>query len=133
MGSDSKHRAQVDMLANVIYDLKHRISTPCYRSGNITDCFNAIAQFLPPILNFKLSKGSLFISGDSLTWLDFLFLEMVFFMEFLYPNIFKDFPYLLPYKNRVKDLPNLKEYFFSPKKCIDMKYTFNNKVAKINN
>lgn len=58
LGQDLKHRAQVSMLANVVYDLKQKITIPCYTTGKIGECYNAIAENLPKILNFKLSKGS---------------------------------------------------------------------------
>ena len=121
------------MLANVVYDLKQKITIPCYTTGKIGECYTAIAENLPKILEFKLNKQSHFICGDSLTWLDFFFFEIVLFMEFLHPNLLKDFPYLKNYKQRMNDLPNIKEYFFNPRTCIDLKYQFNNKVAKINN
>ena len=50
--------------------------------------------------------------------------------EFLEPTLMTTYPKLAEYKTAVFELPGVKEYVSNPD-CIEFKYTFNNKVAKI--
>ena len=120
------------MLANVLYELKMKFTMPCYTSGDQSVCANEINDRLPKVLDFKLNKGSKFLCGDSVSWLDFVFLEFVFTMEWLVPTLCTDYSCLTAYKASMCALPGLKEYIEDPN-CIEHKYTFNNKVAKLNN
>ena len=125
-------KAEVNQLANVIQNFKMKITMPCYTTGNADDCKQAIADLLPPILEFKLNKGAKFISGDQVSWLDFYFVEVINLAEFLEPSLMTTHPKLAEYKTAVFELPGVKDYVSNPD-CIEFKYTFNNKVAKINN
>ena len=52
-------------------------------------------------------------------------------MEWAQPSLCTDYPVLATYKQTMSDLPGLKEYLSND--CMEFKYTFNNKVAKLNN
>jgi hypothetical protein len=72
----------------------------------------AIRDKLPSILN-ALGQNK-FIAGDDLTWLDFLFLETIYHMEFSEPGLLTIYPVLVAYKQRITSLPGLKEYLEKP-------------------
>jgi glutathione S-transferase len=131
LGKDAQHKASVNMLANVIFAFKMKLLTPCYMNGDQQECLNGLKEDLPAILEYKLNQGSKFIAGDEPVWLDFLFLEMVYLMNWLQPTLLTDYPSLATYKETMCNLPGLKEYIADPN-CIENNYTFNNKVAKIN-
>ena len=109
-----------------------KLTMPCYMSGDAAECKKANADLLPAILDFKLNKGSKFITGDKLSWLDFYFVEVVCMSEFVDPTLMETFAKLKAYREAVFELPGVKEYLSNPA-CVEPKYTFNNKVAKINN
>ena len=132
IGKDAQTKAEVNQLANVITNFKMKITMPCYMSGDVEEIKSAITSLLPAIVDFKLNKGSKFISGDQVSWLDFYFVEVVCAAEMMHPAMMTEFPNLVAYKAAMFELPGLKEYISSPD-CIEHKYLFNNKVAKINN
>ena len=73
-----------------------------------------------------------FLSGDSPTYMDFFFFELIEMNKFVMPTLFKEFPKAESFWNAMRNLPGLKEYLDDPN-CIDKHRPFNNTVAKINN
>ena len=66
------------------------------------------------------------------TWIDFYLFEVLQLLAWNNPNFFTEFPSLEGYCNNVKSLPGLAEYLADPNHR-EATYTFNNKIAKINN
>ena len=92
LGKTPQQRAEVNQLANVITNWKMKLTMPCYTSGDPEEIKKQIATLLPPIADFKLSKGSKFITGDDLSWLDFYFVETLCLAEFVDKDMMTAFP-----------------------------------------
>ena len=118
------------MVSGVLYDMKMAITRPSYMQTDKGVCVEVIKQKLPPIVAFMKDKN--FLASANVSWLDFVFFEIVKFMEFLHPELYTDFPTLKDYHDRVAALDGLKEYLADPN-CKENTYSFNNKHAKINN
>ena len=83
-----------------------------------------------PVVKYLGDKK--FICGDNLTYVDFIIFEMIDFCQWLSDGkLGTSYPTLLPYFDRIKNLPRLKDYWPNDSKCI--KRPFNNKIAKLNN
>lgn len=70
--------------------------------------------------------------GNTPSWVDFRFYELIELMSFLKLDLFSDYPSLIQYQRNVASLPRLNQYLsdeYNPNKSM----TFNNKSAKINN
>ena len=130
LGTDAQQRANVNMLANVILELKTGITLPCYK-GDKEPIMNTIATKVPPVVNFL--GDSTFLTGSSPTWMDFYFYSQVEKMVFLTEGqVLKDYPSLEKYQKSVSSLPGLKEYLEDPQ-CLEKSRLINNKHAVINN
>jgi glutathione S-transferase len=82
------------------------------------------------IVDFHGSKK--YLIGDDLTYPDFIWFELIHLMEFVTDGaILTTYPSLQVYKDHMKELPNLKEYYANAANVDDI--PFNNKMAKINN
>ena len=125
-GTTPQHRAQVNMMANVIKDLKSGITGPSY-GGMMDKIEEAIAKMLPAIVSFLGEKK--FLVGNSPTWVDFYFFELVNLMFYLKQDLFTLYPVLEKYVKSMHSLPKLGAYLADPK-CFDKNLPFNNKMAK---
>jgi glutathione S-transferase len=67
---------------------------------------------MPPI--YKFLGNHKFIVGNSVTWLDFAFFELINLMVFLKPDLYDVYPNLKQYHANVGNLPGLKEYLAQP-------------------
>merc|ERR1712127_50172 len=131
LGKTAADKAHANMLAGVSTDLKMGTTMPCYTTGDKAQIQSAIDAKLPAIVNFL--GGKQFLVGDYVTYIDFYFWELLNTLKFYTDGgVFTTFPTLQAYHNNVAGLPGVKEYLADPN-CIEHKYTFNNKVAKINN
>lgn len=82
-----------------------------------------------PIILFLGKKN--YICGDNITWVDFVLLELIDFVEFLTSGEFSSENKPIPkYIKRIKGKRQLKKYIASDKYFAK---PFNNKIAKINN
>ena len=130
LGKDAAQIGQVEMVAASLSELKGAVTIPCYTTGDRTGITTDLLKKVVPIVNFLDHKQ--FLCGDNVTYPDFIFFELIEFMEFLSQNQLSDrYPVLDDYMDRIKSLPNLSEFLADEDKCI--KRPFNNKIAKINN
>ena len=113
----------------MIKDLKMGVTMPCY-SGEKEKSLAAIDNLLPGIMTYLGDKK--FLTGESPTWIDFYFFELVELMNFVKDGLMDEYPGLKEYKSNVENLPKLKEYLADPN-CPEKKKSFNNKAAMINN
>ena len=128
LGKDAQTRATVNMVSNVLMDLKGSVTNGCYGDGDLSKLQANVANGVPKVITFLGDKK--FLAGDEVTWVDFYFVEVVELMSKLVPELFTTYPSLSTYKDSVFALPKLAEYLAS-EGCIDRTYTFNNKSAKI--
>mmetsp|Transcript_23459 Transcript_23459/g.35675 ORF Transcript_23459/g.35675 Transcript_23459/m.35675 type:complete len:253 (+) Transcript_23459:39-797(+) len=125
---DMETYGKAEMAWGVVLDIKGFVATQCYVGDGdkkkLTDA--AIPRF--GLIAKELIENK-FIIGDRICCADFAFVELVEVMDFISDGeIFKEYPSLKTYRDRVFELPRLKECLEEEKRL-----TFNNKVAKINN
>ena len=112
LGDSAEQRAKVNMLYGIIFELKLKVTIPCYMGSDRSNLISEMNARLPGILKFI--GDNKFIVGNSVTWLDFYFFELIELMKFLMPNLFEVFPALQELHRAVKELPKLKEYLDDP-------------------
>ena len=95
LGKDAQTRATVNMIANVIGDLKMAVTMPCYTTGNIEDITGKMDTMLPKIVGFL--GNNKFLAGDAVTWVDFYFVEVVELMSKHDGELFTKYPTLKTY------------------------------------
>lgn len=127
---DAEMYANAEMLWGVVSDIKMFFTMMSYTSMGDGDKKNltegAMPRFAPLAKELETNK---FLVGDRLCCADFAFVELVEMMDFVSDGeIFKVHPSLQEYRDRMFDLPKLKESHKDEKKL-----TFNNKVSKVNN
>ena len=116
-------------MASIVSDLKGAVTSGCYVEGDRPKLVEKIFMKVPAIVKFMGSNE--YLVGDKITWIDFFFVELLDFMQFLTGSqLFKNYPSLGTYFDRVINQPGLWE-FWNSEEC--MKNPFNNKIAKINN
>ena len=129
LGRDVTERGQVAMIASIVGDVKGGTTQGCYLDGDRAILVKTVFDKVPPLIKFLGNKP--YLVGDQVTWVDFFFVELVDFMNFLTEGqLIINYPVLQRYFERVMSLPGLKE-FWNSEYCI--KRPFNNKIAKINN
>ena len=127
LGSDPATRAKVNMLSGVVGDLKMAATMPCYMTGNREDIIKAANDKLPPIVSFM--GNNKFLAGDSITYLDFYFWELLELLNFVSEGkILDDFPTLKAYHANFECIESLKAVIAQQREL-----PFNNKSAKLNN
>ena len=72
-------------------------------------------------------KGVKFVAGDTLTYVDFMFWEILDHMELFDSSLFDGLENLKKYKSTFAEIPKIKSYITSDK---FMKGPCNNKMAK---
>ena len=130
LGKDPAQIAKVEMVSNVVGDLKGAVTMPCYTSGDRAAITANLMEKVKPIVAFLGDKS--FLAGDNVTYVDFTFFELCDLMNWLSEGrLFAEQEKLAAYSGRMKELPKLKEFYADDEKC--MKRPYNNKVAKLNN
>ena len=130
LGHTPKQVAQVEMVAGIVTDLKGAITMPCYTTGDRATITMNLLEKVKPLVAFLADKS--FLVGENVTYIDFVFFELIDFMTFISQGqLFQQFESLEAYHSRVKNLPKLKEFYADDERCV--KRPFNNKIAKLNN
>ena len=81
LGNSPAKIAQVEMVAGIITDLKGAITMPCYTTGDrITITINLLEK-VKSLVTFLGNKQ--FLVGDDVTYIDFVFFELIDFMMFI--------------------------------------------------
>ncbi len=118
------------MVAGIVTGREGGVTMPGYTSGDRDAITMSLLEKVKPLVAYLGDKK--FLVGDNVTYIDFVFFEMIDFMTFISQgDLFTRYPKLAEYHSRVKDLPKLKAFYGNDKKCI--KRPFNNKIAKLNN
>ena len=130
LGRDPVEMGQVEMLAAAVFDLKGAISLQCYTTGDKLMCANIIRDKIEPLVGYLADKP--FLIGDQVTYVDFMFYELLDFCGFLTEGkLFQQYGFLKDFMLRMSSLPRFSEFWKDSTRCI--KRPFNNKIAKINN
>ena len=131
--NDEELYGKAEMVWGVVSDLKGFVTMNCYRGdGDKKSLSNAaIPRFA---LVAKQLESNKYLIGDKLCCADFALMELIEMMEFISNGeIYKMYPSLQYYRNRMFSLPKVKEYYEDERSDKAQKLQFNNKSAKINN
>lgn len=129
LGETPETKAEIDMLYSQLKDVKSAITGPCY-VGQDRDVLKQTAKAkMAPIVSYMGKREHLI--GNSLTFLDFIMLELCDFVQWLSENeFFNENKSIARYVKKMKGLRQIKRYILS-ERFVEKPY--NNKVAKINN
>lgn len=130
LGKNPQDKALVDMLTNLIRDMRMKIVGKCYQKDS--EKANACEEYkdrLPPIIK-QLGRND-FLVGDYPTTVDFYFYETVQLMCLVSDQaVLKEYPALVGYCQRFKELKGVKDYMDDPF-CMEKDFFMNAPFAKI--
>ena len=96
LGTDAAMIGRVEMVANQISELKGSVTMPCYTTGDRTGITTELLKRVGPIVNF-LGQNK-FLCGDQVTYPDFIFFELIDFMQFIsQKQLYERYPVLEDY------------------------------------
>ena len=130
LGRTAAELGRVEMLSAHVVTLKMKSTMPCYASDDrapiIEECIPILAKLV------EVQGSDLYIAGQNITYLDFFYVELLEFLDFLSEGKFyEEFPATKAYYDRLVSLPELKDYMADDERC--PKKPFNGLMAKINN
>ena len=107
-----------------------KVTMACYMSGDADTFVDEARPIVQKLV--ELTGDNKFLAGEDVSYLDFVWFETLECINFVGNNTFNaEFPSLVAYADRVKELPKFSEFWLDDEKCI--KRPFNNTSAKINN
>lgn len=129
---DVKAHGNAEMMWGIVHDVKMFSTMECYRSeeGKEALAEKVLAKWEEKGLA-KWMHGKTYIAGDKLSFTDFSLAEVIEQHAWITDGkLYEVHPHVKEYRDRIFNLPKLKEYFES-EQC--MKRPFNNTMARINN
>ena len=81
LGVDPAQRAQVEMVASVVNDLKGAVTMPCYTQNDKEPIKVNLLQKVKPIVDYLGDKP--FLCGDNICYVDFTMFELCELMQFI--------------------------------------------------
>lgn len=129
-GATTEQKALVDMLGSALADLKGSITGVCYMQDDKAVPAGKAMHGVKRFVEFLQKKGTAFLAGDGVTWVDFYFLEMLELMTFLTDGqvLAGENAVLAEWRGRMLGLSGVATQVEAEKARI-----FNNKSAKVNN
>ena len=131
LGESAGEFAYLEMLAAQVGQLKTKATMPCYTSedGDKNAVLEGCRELQERIVA-QLGDRQWFL-GDRISWLDFVYAELVDFFDFLSDGKwYEEFPTTKAYWDRFVSIERIGDYWAS-EEC--MKSPFNGAPAKINN
>ena len=81
LGNNAVEIANVEMVSNVIADLKGAVTMPCYTTGDRSAITALLLEKVKPIVKYLGEKK--FLVGANVTYVDFTFFELCDFMNWI--------------------------------------------------
>ena len=81
LGDTAQRQGEVEMVAQVVSDIKAAVTMPCYTSGDRVAITMDLLERVKPIVVYLGSKH--FLCGDQVTYPDFILFELCDFMQWL--------------------------------------------------
>ena len=101
LGLDAQHRAHVSMLSHILSDFRMSLLPDCYKTGDKEHLMQIVHEKTLPIVKYFENKK--FLTGDKITFVDFMFFELLQFMMFLSEgSILETYPPLKAYNDNFK-------------------------------
>eukprot|EP00184_Porphyridium_aerugineum_P005713 CAMPEP_0184701930 /NCGR_PEP_ID=MMETSP0313-20130426/22171_1 /TAXON_ID=2792 /ORGANISM="Porphyridium aerugineum, Strain SAG 1380-2" /LENGTH=136 /DNA_ID=CAMNT_0027162195 /DNA_START=332 /DNA_END=739 /DNA_ORIENTATION=- len=110
---------EVEMVCNIVSDMKQSVVSRCYQREPIptrSDVTKELVEKSKPLVSWMIKDGKSrkYLMGDHLSYVDFYYAEILELLEFVTEGlIYKEFPVLKEYRDRIFSLPKLKEYYES--------------------
>jgi glutathione S-transferase len=124
-GKDEYEQAVVDGIADVSKDFYSAVAPWMYavmgfRPGKPDELkqeylYDNLKEYLPVFSTFLKESKSGFLVSSGLTWADFVFSELIITLLGLEPNVLDNHPELKEYIIRIKNVPQLKDYYSTRK------------------
>uniref|UniRef100_A0AC34FAU5 Glutathione S-transferase n=1 Tax=Panagrolaimus sp. ES5 TaxID=591445 RepID=A0AC34FAU5_9BILA len=124
-GKDEFEQALVDGIADVSKDFYAAVAPWMYavmgfREGNPEELkkphlYDNLEEYLPIFSTFLKESKSGFLAPSGLTWADFVFSELIITLVGLESNVLDKHPEIKEYIEKIKNLPELKEYYSTRK------------------
>ena len=130
--NDPAYYAVVEQMAGIVGDILEASRMPCYTTAMSREDFTAkIIEMTDKVSTWFAKDGKHFIAGNHVSWVDFIYFELLELQDFITQGkIYTVYPHLKEYRDRVQNLPKLKDYIEGPD---FMSRPLNNKSAKLNN
>ena len=117
------------MLYSQIKEVKSAVTGPCYVGADRSKLSATAQKKMQPLVAYLGKKD--FLMGDSMCFLDFQFIELCEFVEWITDNeFFQKNKGVGRFVKRIKTIRQIKRYLKSDRFFSE---PFNNKIAKINN
>ncbi|GBL79810.1 Glutathione S-transferase class-mu isozyme 1 [Araneus ventricosus] len=116
-GKNEEERLRLCLIEQQIYDLRDSLrhltyNGPEHYEKRIEEYKRNLPIQMKEISDFLGDRK--FMVGDRLTYGDFMAYDCIDFFHYLIPDILKDFPNLRSFQERIRNLPQLQNYFNSP-------------------
>ena len=125
-GKTNEDFAKVEMVDGLLNDIKSCVTGHCYRSGDVSLMKKESFPKVEALVGYLADKN--FLIGDYVTYVDFIFYEIVELLAYATENLIYDsYPILKTYKGNVEKVHGVCDFIGSERFIIK----FNNKIAKI--
>nr|AAB21173.1 glutathione S-transferase, GST [Schistosoma mansoni, Peptide, 218 aa] [Schistosoma mansoni] len=114
LGGCPKERAEISMLEGAILDIRYGVSRIAYNKEFETLKVDFLNQ-LPGMLKMfedRLSHNT-YLNGDKVTHPDFMLYDALDVVLYMDPKCLDNFPKLISFKQRIENLPPIKNYLNS--------------------
>ncbi|XP_047132960.1 glutathione S-transferase Mu 5 isoform X1 [Hydra vulgaris] len=118
-GNTEKEKYRIDMMVNELMDFRMGFATLCYRTKP-EDLDQAVKDYKTNVQSrLKLFEDFLgdfhFLAGNKLTFVDFIFYELLDIHKVFQEDILASFPKLEAFVKRFEAIPEIHEYMMSEK------------------
>ncbi|KAI6652811.1 Glutathione S-transferase mu 2 [Oopsacas minuta] len=128
VGKSIEERGFVSMIENVLYDWHVAYWAVSYdqKYTQLLEKYliSIESKFIEPIV--KILNKNIWLAGDELTYVDFIFYEIIDTHFLLLPVLREKYPLFVGYANRFGELPAIKAYMTSSR---FLKYPINSRYA----
>lgn len=109
----AEDKARADQLYSLMKEVKSAITGPCYVGTEKVQLKEQVKEKMAPLVTTLGKKD--YLVGDSLTYIDFIFLELCEFADYLTEDFINNNKNIAKYVKKVKGNKQLKKYFASTK------------------
>jgi glutathione S-transferase len=108
LGKNIQEKAFILNLVGVIEECLNKLVTTAYTGADVDKTWKLVQPKLDYLRKYKANRDWLF---GYLTLADFLLVEMGYYVERIYPEQFKTFPFLLASRTAFEKLPEISLYY----------------------
>ncbi|CAH8435161.1 unnamed protein product [Schistosoma turkestanicum] len=114
LGNCPTERAELSMLEGAISDIRLAVTRIAYNKEYETLKVGFLKELPGKLKSFEDRLSSrMFLNGSCVTHPDFMLYDTLDVLLYMDPKCLDEFPKLICFKQRIEDLPQIKEYFSS--------------------